>query len=199
MSHDDGLHGSLEETVICVVDSTGRIVKETRAPSEPEALIAALREIGLPLERVGLETCSLTAWLHDEPHGLRETQRRGKGHTDRPLWPWSRMTAWRHVTTVMAAADIPAGPHRSPKGLRHGTACMRSRAACRSTCEQVDGSRHARGDGDRRNALGAKSRASPRECGVSRPLSVNLSPSYVRDPASDRGPLAMAERSQQDG
>ena len=36
------------------------------------------------------------------------------------LWPWSRMTAWHHVTAVMAAADIPAGPHRSPKGLRHG-------------------------------------------------------------------------------
>ena len=46
--------------------SAGRIVKETRAASEPEALIAALREIGLPLERIGLEACSLTAWLHDE-------------------------------------------------------------------------------------------------------------------------------------
>jgi integrase len=30
------------------------------------------------------------------------------------------MTAWRQVTAVMVAADIPAGPHRSPKGLRHG-------------------------------------------------------------------------------
>ena len=70
MSHYAGLDVSLEETAICVVDSTGRIVKETRAPSEPEALIAALREIGLPLERVGLEACSLTAWLHDE---LRST------------------------------------------------------------------------------------------------------------------------------
>ena len=56
----------------------------------------------------------------DLVHGLREAQRRGKGHADQPLWPWSRMTAWRRVTTVMAAADIPAGPHRSPKGLRHG-------------------------------------------------------------------------------
>ena len=70
MSHYAGLDVSLEETAICVVDGTGRILKETRAPSEPEALIAALREIGLPLERVGLEACSLTAWLHDE---LRST------------------------------------------------------------------------------------------------------------------------------
>jgi transposase len=46
----------------------GRIVKETRAASEPEALIKALRKVGLPLERIGLEACSLTAWLHD---GLR--------------------------------------------------------------------------------------------------------------------------------
>ena len=50
----------------------GRIVKEVRAASEPGALIAALKEIDLPLERVGLEACSLTAWLHDElrPAGL---------------------------------------------------------------------------------------------------------------------------------
>ena len=66
MNHYAGLDVSLEETTICVVDGTGRIVKEARAPSEPEALIAALREIDLPLERVGLEACSLTAWLHDE-------------------------------------------------------------------------------------------------------------------------------------
>ena len=45
MNHYAGLDVSLEETAICVVDGTGRIVKEARAASEPEALIAALREI----------------------------------------------------------------------------------------------------------------------------------------------------------
>jgi transposase len=66
MKHQAGLDVSLEETAICVVDGTGRIVKEARAGSEPQALVAALREIDLPLERVGLEACSLAAWLHDE-------------------------------------------------------------------------------------------------------------------------------------
>jgi integrase/recombinase XerD len=59
----------------------------------------------------------------DQPdlvYGLREAQRRGKGHADHPLWPWSRMTAWRQVKAVVAVAGIPAGPHRTPKGLRHG-------------------------------------------------------------------------------
>ncbi len=66
MNYYAGLDVSLEETAICVVDETGRLVKETRAASEPRALIDALREIDLPLARIGLEACSLTAWLHDE-------------------------------------------------------------------------------------------------------------------------------------
>jgi len=52
-------------------------------------------------------------------HGIRELYgRRGKGRGER-LWPWSRMTGWRAVHAVMAAAGLD-GPHASPKGLRHG-------------------------------------------------------------------------------
>ena len=65
MNYYAGLDVSLEETAICVVDGSGLIVKEVRAASEPEALIAALKSIDVPLERIGLEACSLTAWLHD--------------------------------------------------------------------------------------------------------------------------------------
>ena len=56
----------------------------------------------------------------DLVHAVRDAQRRGKGHADRKLWPWDRTTAWRRVIEVMKAADIAEGPHRSPKGLRHG-------------------------------------------------------------------------------
>src|SRR3954453_18797586 len=68
MNYYAGLDVSLEETAICVVDGSGLIVKEVRAASEPEALIAALKAIDVPLERIGLGACSLTAWL---PDGLR--------------------------------------------------------------------------------------------------------------------------------
>jgi integrase len=54
----------------------------------------------------------------DMVHGIREQQARGKGRGAR-LWPWSRMTGWRAVHAVMAAAGLQ-GVHASPKGLRHG-------------------------------------------------------------------------------
>jgi integrase len=59
----------------------------------------------------------------DLVHGIREAHRRRKNDIlDAPLWPIARNTAWRKVTAVMIAAGIPDGPHRCPKGLRHGYA-----------------------------------------------------------------------------
>ena len=59
-----GLDVSLEETAICIVDDAGMIVREARAASEPELLVAFFEACGMKMERVGLEACSLTAWLH---------------------------------------------------------------------------------------------------------------------------------------
>ena len=65
MKHFAGLDVSLEETAVCVVDEPGGIVREARVPSEPEALVAFFRGLGLAMERIGLEACSLAAWLHE--------------------------------------------------------------------------------------------------------------------------------------
>jgi integrase len=45
----------------------------------------------------------------------------GQGTVDRPLWDWSRTTAWNQIKKVMTMAKI-VGPQASPKGLRHAFA-----------------------------------------------------------------------------
>ena len=42
MDHFGGLDVSVKETSICIVDDTGRIVKEVKVASEPEALLKVL-------------------------------------------------------------------------------------------------------------------------------------------------------------
>ena len=59
-----GLDVSLEETAICVVDETGKVIRELQTASEPEALAKTMAATGLSFERVGLEACSLSSWLH---------------------------------------------------------------------------------------------------------------------------------------
>jgi transposase len=64
MEHYAGIDVSLERSSVCVVDATGRIVREAKVASEPEALVRFFRELGLPLTRVGLEAGPLSQWLH---------------------------------------------------------------------------------------------------------------------------------------
>jgi transposase len=64
MEHYAGIDISLELSSVCVVDATGRIVREAKVASEPEALIGWLRGLGLELARVGLEAGPLSQWLY---------------------------------------------------------------------------------------------------------------------------------------
>ena len=43
MDHFAGLDVSVKQTSICIVDDTGRIVREAKVTSEPEALLAVLK------------------------------------------------------------------------------------------------------------------------------------------------------------
>jgi transposase len=62
MDHYAGIDVSLEQGSVCVVDATGRIAREAKVASEPEALIAWFRGLGLPVARVGLEAGPLSQW-----------------------------------------------------------------------------------------------------------------------------------------
>jgi transposase len=64
VEHYAGIDVSLERSSVCVVDATGKIVREAEVASEPEALVVLLRQLGLPLARVGLEAGPLSQWLH---------------------------------------------------------------------------------------------------------------------------------------
>jgi transposase len=63
MDHFAGLDVSVKETSICMVDDTGRIVREVRVASEPEALLQVLGNPIYRLKRVGLEAGPLSQWL----------------------------------------------------------------------------------------------------------------------------------------
>ena len=49
---------------MCVVDATGRIVREAKVASEPEALIGWFSGLGFKLARIGLEAGPLSQWLN---------------------------------------------------------------------------------------------------------------------------------------
>ena len=50
-----GIDVSLELSSVCVVDAAGRILREAKVASEPEALVGRFRGLDLELARVGLE------------------------------------------------------------------------------------------------------------------------------------------------
>ena len=55
MDHFAGLDVSVKETSVCIVDDTGKIVREVKVASEPEALLAALKNPAYHFKRIGLE------------------------------------------------------------------------------------------------------------------------------------------------
>jgi transposase len=69
MEYYAGIDVSLESASLCVVDATGRIVREAKLASEPDILIGWFRGLGLAVTRIGLEAGPLSQWLYA---GLRD-------------------------------------------------------------------------------------------------------------------------------
>jgi transposase len=66
MEHYAGIDVSVEYSSVCVVDASGKMVREGKVASEPEVLIAWLRSLGVGLTRIGLEAGPLSQWLYAE-------------------------------------------------------------------------------------------------------------------------------------
>ena len=63
MDYFAGLDVSVKETSVCIVDDAGKIVREVRVATEPEALLQVLTNNNYRFKRIGLEAGPLSQWL----------------------------------------------------------------------------------------------------------------------------------------
>jgi len=63
MNYYAGIDVSLKESSVCVLDAKGKVIREAKVASEPEALIAWFAQLGLAMELIGLEAGPLSQWL----------------------------------------------------------------------------------------------------------------------------------------
>jgi transposase len=64
MNYFAGLDVSVKNTSVCIVDEIGKIVREVKVASEPEALLAVLKNPAYRFKRIGLEAGPLSQWLY---------------------------------------------------------------------------------------------------------------------------------------
>src|SRR3974377_1486039 len=64
MDHYAAIDVSLELSSVCIVDARGKVVKEAKVETTPEALVTFFKTFGLRLVRIGLEAGPLSQWLY---------------------------------------------------------------------------------------------------------------------------------------
>src|SRR5258707_1129104 len=97
MDHFAGLDVSVKETSICIVDDTGRIVREVKVASEPEALLQVLGNPNYRFKRIGLEAGPL-------PCGPPRSRKRRREKSD------ASATAHRHVVVLSGKLASSGSP-----------------------------------------------------------------------------------------
>src|ERR1700678_535412 len=63
MDYFAGLDVSVKETCVCIVDDSGKIVREAKVASERETLLSVLKNPAYRFKRIGLEAGPLSQWL----------------------------------------------------------------------------------------------------------------------------------------
>ena len=89
MEHHVGIDVSLDLSSVRVLDAAGKVVREAKVASEPEALVAFLRGLELPVARV-------SAW---------RPARCSNGFTTACARPASRRCCWRRAMSGGAVGD----------------------------------------------------------------------------------------------
>jgi hypothetical protein len=145
MAYFAGLDVSVKETSVYIVDDAGKIVREARVASEPEALLQVLTNTIYRFKRIGLEAGPLSQWLYSvlaeaglpvicvETRHMRAMLKAQINKTDRNdargLAQMMRVGLYRpvHVKITQPEASGAADPSQaaSIEGHRH-----RERPAC---------------------------------------------------------------------
>ena len=66
MKYYAGLDVSMKETFICIVDELGKPIFETSIPSDPFEIAKVIRKQKFSLEKVGIESGSISNWLTNQ-------------------------------------------------------------------------------------------------------------------------------------
>jgi transposase len=66
MKHYIGLDVAMKETFICIEDEAGKIIHQGRVKTDPDLIAEYLKKFGMQIDKVGLESGSLSHWLTDE-------------------------------------------------------------------------------------------------------------------------------------
>ena len=64
MQYYAGLDVSVKETSVCIVNKAGKVIREVKVATKPAAILAALTQDALAIERIGLEAGPLSQWLY---------------------------------------------------------------------------------------------------------------------------------------
>jgi transposase len=64
MNYYAGIDVSVKASSVCVMDASGKVVREGKVESDPAALIAWFGSLGVSLTRIGLEAGPLSQWLY---------------------------------------------------------------------------------------------------------------------------------------
>lgn len=66
MKHFIGLDVSMKETSICIVNEQAKVVYENTAVTDPDSIAKQIQATGLDIEKVGVESGSISNWLVTE-------------------------------------------------------------------------------------------------------------------------------------